>query len=88
VQNIECVFDFIGIFAMLHAAFLNGSKMQDLCHFFIDYLTMIKCTLKTTINQELVSTDYFVPEKDAMRKISDARWKRNQRVFCLTNTIS
>jgi hypothetical protein len=61
VQNIECIFDFIGIFIMLHAAFLNGSKIQDFCHFFIDYLTMIECTPKTTISQELFSTDYVIP---------------------------
>lgn len=56
-----CLILLVYVFIMLHSAFLNGSKIQDLCHFFIDYLTMMGCTLKTTISQEVVSTDYFVP---------------------------
>lgn len=60
MQNIERI-DFIGVCIMLHSAFLNDSRIQDLCHFFLDYLKMIECTLKTRISQEMVSTDYFLP---------------------------
>ena len=61
MQNIERVFNFVGVCSTLHDAFLNGCRIQDLCRFFIDYLTKIKCTLMITESQEMVSTDCFLP---------------------------
>lgn len=80
MQNIECVFAFINVFIMLQAALLNGSKTQDACRFFVGYLTITLCTIKT-INYDVVSTGYFVPENDAMIKPTDARWKQNEHMF-------